>query len=243
MLKEELAFIKALSGGDIWPDFYKQLMATMGKKKRPSVPDRNRGNTTSQRASATGKRKATELTCATDCSQAATPQPALAQNLDLRVDLRGGRARRPVHAKWTDQAFSQGFGPVRTCCLLRDIPGRMSDDMSGPLSGTPDGSTTTVHEATNFVPAGQSQNKIPIFITGVTDTRDIQTWMRESCPCSLAAQLKAGKVMGVPSTADGFRATVSALRSLDGKGVSFNTLSLQDRCVRLLVKNFGKPTP
>jgi hypothetical protein len=43
--------------------------------------------------------------------------------------------------------------------------------------------------------------------------------------------------MVVPSTADGFRATVSALRSLDEmEGVSFYTFSLpEDRCVGLLV--------
>jgi hypothetical protein len=47
--------------------------------------------------------------------------------------------------------------------------------------------------------------------------------------------------MVVPSTADGFRAAVSALRSLDGgKVVSFHTFTLpEDRCVRLLVKDLG----
>ena len=56
------------------------------------------------------------------------------------------------------------------------------------------------------------------------------------------AQLKAERLMVVSSTADGFRAAVSALRSLDGKdGVSFNAFILQDDgCVRLLVKNLGR---
>jgi hypothetical protein len=77
---------------------------------------------------------------------------------------------------------------------------------------------------------------------GVTDTRGFLTWLRSSCPCSLTAQLKAEKLMVIPSTADGFRATVSALRSLEG--VSFHTFSLpEDRCVRLLVKNLGKRMP
>ena len=51
--------------------------------------------------------------------------------------------------------------------------------------------------------------------------------------------------MVVPSTADGFRAAVTALRSLDGKeGVSFHTFTLpEDRCVRLLVKNLGRRMP
>jgi len=48
--------------------------------------------------------------------------------------------------------------------------------------------------------------------------------------------------MLVPRTADGFRATVSALRPLDGnEGVSFHTLPLpEDRCVHLLIKNLGR---
>jgi hypothetical protein len=42
----------------------------------------------------------------------------------------------------------------------------------------------------------------------------------------------------VSETADGFRETIGALRSLDeSKGVSFHTFSLpDDRCVRLLLK-------
>jgi hypothetical protein len=79
---------------------------------------------------------------------------------------------------------------------------------------------------------------------GVTDTRGFLTWLRASCPCSLTAQVKAEKLMVVPSTADGFRATVSALRSLGGKGVSFHTFSLPEDCfVRLLVNYLGKRMP
>ena len=57
--------------------------------------------------------------------------------------------------------------------------------------------------------------------------------------------MKGEKLMIVPGTADGFRATVSALRFLDGsKGVTFHTFSLpEDRCVRLLVKNLGRQMP
>ena len=51
--------------------------------------------------------------------------------------------------------------------------------------------------------------------------------------------------MVVPSTADGFRESVSALRSLDGKdGVRFHTFTLpEERCVRLLVKYLGRGMP
>jgi len=59
------------------------------------------------------------------------------------------------------------------------------------------------------------------------------------------AQLKSEMLMVVPSTADGFRAAVSALRSFDGKGgVSFHTFTLpEDRCARLLVKKVGRGMP
>jgi hypothetical protein len=50
--------------------------------------------------------------------------------------------------------------------------------------------------------------------------------------------------MVVPSTADGFRAVVSALRSLDGGRCEFPHFTLpEDRCVRLLVKHLGRGMP
>jgi hypothetical protein len=101
----------------------------------------------------------------------------------------------------------------------------MSDDMSGPLSDKPDGTTPQHAQVNNTcLPAGQRTNKTPIFISGATDTRTFLSWLRASCPGGLTAQLKGEKLMVVPSTADGFRAVVSALRSLDGgEGVSFQT--------------------
>jgi hypothetical protein len=61
--------------GDTSPEFYKHLMAAMGKKKRPAAPTRKRGTTVPQRASATGKRKATDLSCASNSSKPATRHP------------------------------------------------------------------------------------------------------------------------------------------------------------------------
>ena len=51
--------------------------------------------------------------------------------------------------------------------------------------------------------------------------------------------------MVVPSTANGFRAVISALRSLDvGEGVRFRNFTLpEDRGVRHLVKNLGRGLP
>jgi hypothetical protein len=57
--------------------------------------------------------------------------------------------------------------------------------------------------------------------------------------------MRGETLMLVPETADGFRATIGALRSLgEDKGVSFHTFSLsEDSCVRLLLKNVGKRIP
>jgi hypothetical protein len=62
---------------------------------------------------------------------------------------------------------------------------------------------------------------------------------------SKLGKTKGREAHGVPSTANGFRAAFSALWSLDGKeGVSFHTFTLlEDRCVRLLVKNLGRGMP
>jgi hypothetical protein len=82
----------------------------------------------------------------------------------------------------------------------------MSSNISGPLSGKPDGTTR--------LPAEERPNKTPIFISGV-DTRRFLASLRETCPGGLTAQLKGEKVMVIPATANGFRAVVSALRSID----------------------------
>ena len=117
--------------------------------------------------------------------------------------------------------------------------------MSGSLSGTPAGTTLNAQVATTCVPTGELQNETPILISGVSETRAFLAWLRASCPSGLMAQLKCEKLMVVPSTADGFRAAVSLLRSLDGKkGVSFQTFMLpEDRCIRLLVKNLSRGMP
>jgi hypothetical protein len=99
--------------------------------------------------------------------------------------------------------------------------------------------------ANTCLPAGERPNKTPIFISGVRDTCAFLAWLQASCPGGLTAQLKAEKLIVVPSTGNGFRATISALRSLDGgEGVSFHNFTLpEDRCVRLLVKKLGRGMP
>ena len=122
----------------------------------------------------------------------------------------------------------------------------MSFDMSVPMGGMPDGSTNNVQVAYGSLLAGESTNKTPIFISGVNDNKAFLTWLWESCPSTLTAQLKAENLVVVPATGDGFRATVSMLWSLDFVGgvVTFHTYSVtEDRCVRLLIKNLGKMMP
>jgi len=100
-------------------------------------------------------------------------------------------------------------------------------------------------KVTNICTPEELPNKTPIFISRVSDIRSYLVWLGVSCPSGLSVQLKGEKLMVVPATNDGFRATVSALRSLDGsKGVNFYTFSIPEvRCVRLLVKNLGKKIP
>jgi hypothetical protein len=76
----------------------------------------------------------------------------------------------------------------------------------------------------------------------VSNTRKFLEWIREKTASKLLAQLRGETLMLVPETADGFRATLLALRSLgEGKGVSFHTFSLtEEQCIRLLLKNLSK---
>jgi hypothetical protein len=103
----------------------------------------------------------------------------------------------------------------------------------------PDDTTSNAHVVTTVAPAAERQNKTPIYVSGVVDTRDFLSRRRASCPSGLTAQIKKEKLMLVPCTAKGFRVTVSALLSPDlGEGVTFQIFALpEDCCVRLLVKN------
>jgi hypothetical protein len=122
---------------------------------------------------------------------------------------------------------------------------RMSENKSGPLSDKREGTTPKVQVTNTCLPAGERPNKTPFFISGASDTRGFLFGLRASCPGGLTPQLKGEKLVVVPATADGFRAVVSALRSLYGReGVSFHTFTLpEDRCVRLLVKKLRRGMP
>jgi hypothetical protein len=89
----------------------------------------------------------------------------------------------------------------------------------------PKGTSNHAQVANTRLPAGERPINMPTFISGAHDTRAFLAWWRAACPVGLTAQLKAEKLMVVPSTADGFRATFSALRSLDwGGGFEFSHL-------------------
>jgi hypothetical protein len=113
------------------------------------------------------------------------------------------------------------------------------------MSDKPDGTTTHTQVTNACFAAGELPDKTHIFISGVGENGCILAWLRASCPGGLTAQLKAEKLTVVTSIANGFRAAVSALRSLDGgKGVSFHNFTLtENRCARFLVKNLGRGMP
>jgi excinuclease UvrABC nuclease subunit len=95
------------------------------------------------------------------------------------------------------------------------------------------------------VPHGERRNKTPVYVSEVKNTRKFLDGIRATSESKLVSQMKGEILMLVPETADGFRATIAALRSLDtSEGVSFHTFSLpEDRCVCLLLKNFGTQWP
>jgi len=146
---------------------------------------------------------------------------------------------------WPHKSTANGSVPTEPAASPQTAIRRMSlGDMSGPLCGMPDGTTTNAQVVTNSAaPTGERQNKTAIYVTRVTDTCGFLTWLRAPCQSGLSAQIKGEKLMLVPRTAEGFRATVSALRSLEGnKGVRFHFLP-EDRCVRLLLNNLGRHVP
>jgi hypothetical protein len=84
-----------------------------------------------------------------------------------------------------------------------------------------------------------------VYVSGVKKTRRFLELIRANSGSKIVAQMKAEILKLVPETANEFRATIGALRSLDvSKGVSFHTFPLlEDRCVRLLLKNVGIRMP
>jgi hypothetical protein len=72
-------------------------------------------------------------------------------------------------------------------------------DVSGLLCGMPDGTTSSAHVFTKVAPAAERQNKTPIYVTGVVDTRDVLSRIRACCPTGLTAQIKGGEADVCPT--------------------------------------------
>ena len=68
------------------------------------------------------------------------------------------------------------------------VNSHISSGMSGPLSDTPDGTTTNAQVANTCLPAGERRNKRPIFISGFRDARAFLVWLWASCPGGLTAR-------------------------------------------------------
>jgi hypothetical protein len=94
----------------------------------------------------------------------------------------------------------------------RTSPGAFGE-VSGPMSGTPASTIKPSAQVDKAVPPGERRNKSPAYVSGVRDIRKFQHWVRAKSG-KLAAQIKGEYVMLVPETNDGFRANISALRSL-----------------------------
>jgi len=266
--QDELAFIKALST-------LQMKLAKNRRKKVPTVSAGRRSTTFGNGSRASqqlgGKRKANRLASSGESTEPANRRPATgagSRPLPATTIITGEQAaassRQPgssgVGATYAavlaaSAAPSRPSGTLKPTAMdsepsesgvsMETSNRRMSNDISGPLSGMPDGTTPNAQVTNACLPAGQRPNKTPIFISGITDTRAFLAWLRAYCLAGLMAQLKGEKLMVVPSTADGFRAAVSALRSLDGKdGVSFHTFTLpEDSCARILVKILGRGMP
>jgi hypothetical protein len=185
----------------------------------------------------TSHRRAPGRTCCPVSQQLGSTEGGLAYAAVV-ADHTGPQQPSGMHKP---QAKGSGLSESTSCfeAALR----RMSQgDMSGPLCGMPDGTTSSAHGVNACTPAGQRPNKIPIFITSFNDSHAFLAWLQASWPSDLTLQPKAENLMVVPSTADGFRATFSALWSLDKReGACFHTFSLlEDHCMQLLMKNLGK---
>jgi hypothetical protein len=88
------------------------------------------------------------------------------------------------------------------------------------MGGTPTSTTPSSAQAEKVVPPGEWRNKTPVYVSGEKNPRSFLEWVRTKSASKLVVQMKGEYLMLVPETADGFRATISALRSLgEGEGV------------------------
>ena len=105
------------------------------------------------------------------------------------------RVASPQQPSGPHKSTANGTVPNEPAASFEAAAERVSlRDMSGPLCGMPDGTTTYAQVASNSAtPAVERQNKDPIYVKGVTDTRGCLTWLQASCQIVLSAQIKGEK--------------------------------------------------
>jgi len=185
--QDELAFIKALSTLQV-------KLATARRKKVPTVSAGRRSTTSGSGSRASqqlaDKRKANELASSGDSTEPANRRPATGAGsvpLPATTTVTGEQAaassRQPgpsrVGATYAavlavNAAPSQPSGTLRPSAMdsepsesgvsMETSNRRMSNDMSGPLSGMPDGTTPNSQETNGCLPARRPHNKTTIFI-------------------------------------------------------------------------------
>jgi hypothetical protein len=98
----------------------------------------------------------------------------------------------PHQPSGTHKSEAKGSASAEPAASPEVAPRRMSlVYMSGPLCGTPDGTTSYAQVASNSVaPAAERHNKNPIYVTGITDVRGFPAWLRAKCKSGLYAQIK-----------------------------------------------------
>ena len=171
------------------------------RKKKPAVPAGKHSTTSGSGTRASqqpaGKRKANELGILGDPMETANRRPApgagsapLPANSTVTGEqsAAGSRQTGPSGGRATYAAVlagpvvpSQQSGslkptatdsdPSEPCVSMETTNRRMSSDMSGPLSGMPDGKTSNAQVANACLPAGERPKKMPIFISGASDSR------------------------------------------------------------------------
>jgi hypothetical protein len=116
--------------------------------------------------------------------------------------------------------------------------------VSGPLSVAPIGTTSTTAQDDKVVLLGERRNKTPLYVSGVQNTCKFLDWIRAKSESKLMAQMKGELLMLEPETADGFRATIGALRSLDVSEGEFSHLVAPGGSMRApVVEKLGKRMP
>jgi len=241
--KEELAFVKALSNVEVSPLFLKEVKKAVAAGKKKTTLAAHKAKTSAGECPSwvggartyrdplllsAPKRKATSNSHGlTSClQQPGSPRVGATYAAVLSASV------APSQPSGTLKPTAMGSDSSESGFSMETSERRLSEDISGPLSGTPDGTTNNIHVANTCILAGQRPNKKPIFISGVSETRAFLAWLRASSPGGLVAQRNVKRLIVVPSTAEGFRAAVTALRSLDGKeGVSFHTFTLPSTAV------------